>query len=384
MIKKDKVALITNIIAPYRIPCFNKVAELAPFDFDVYFLAENESNRDWRVYKERIKFNYKVLKGLHFTLKNERFVHLNFGLSYYLSKRNYDVIVITGWDQLASYEAFLWAKIFGKKVAFFGESTLRDKRAKNKAFEKIKRFLVRNGDVFIPAGNAAAEYYKYLGAPEDRIFIAPFCADHEFFKNGYLRLKRCREDIRKKKGYPSVVILYCGRMVWYKGVHYLLQAYNKLQKERNDIGLVLLGDGPEKKDYEDYVKKNNLKNVFFEGFIHQDDLPEYYIVSDIFVLPSLSDTWGLVVNEAMAFGLSVISTYAVGATYDLVKDGINGFIVNPGNSDELYNALKKLCEDFELRKQMGIKSLEIIKDYTPENWARAFINAINRVLKLEY
>ena len=82
---KKRVALLTNIIAPYRVPAFNKIAELAPFDFDVYFMAENESNRNWEIYKEKIKFKYKVLKGVHFNLKN-RFVHLNFGLSYYLIK----------------------------------------------------------------------------------------------------------------------------------------------------------------------------------------------------------------------------------------------------------------------------------------------------------
>lgn len=379
MNKKDKVALITNIIAPYRIPCFNKVAELAPFDFDVYFLAENESNRDWRVYKEKIKFNYKVLKGVHFKLKDEIFIHLNFGLSYYLTKKNYDLLVIGGWTAPSFYEAFFWAKIFGKKVAFFGESTLRDKRLKNKAFEKLKRFLVRHSDGFIPAGKASAEYYKYLGAPAEKIFIAPFCADHEFFYNEYLRLKPYKEDIKKRRGYPSVVILYCGRMVWYKGVSYLLEAYNKLQKEIDDIGLVLVGDGEERKNYENYVKNNNLQNVFFEGFVQQENLPEYYVASDILVLPSLSEPWGLVVNEAMAFGLPVISTDVAGVTYDLVRDGINGFIVKAGNSNELYNTLKKLCEDSKLREKMGNESLKIIKNYTPENWAKCFIDAVKKI-----
>ncbi|MEO0296761.1 MAG: glycosyltransferase family 4 protein [candidate division WOR-3 bacterium] len=379
--KRRKVALITNIIAPYRIPAFNKVSELAPFDFDVYFMAENESNREWKVYKEKIRFNYKVLKGLHFVSKNERMIHINFGLTYYLTKKNYDLIAIGGWNQPCSYEAFLWAKLRRKKVLFFGESTLRDKRADNSIYEKIKQFLVKHSDGFIPAGNAAKEYYKYLGAPDEKIFIAPFCADHHFFYNEYLRLKPLREEIKKKKGYQAITILYSGRFVWYKGIPYLLEAYNRLQKEIDDIALILLGDGPEKKKYEDYVKNNNLKNVFFEGFIQQESLPEYYIASDIFVLPSLSETWGLVINEAMAFGLPVISTDAAGASYDLVKNGINGFVVKAGDSKELYTALKILCENPDLRIRMGENSLGIIKEYTPENWAKKFIFAINKILE---
>lgn len=155
-----------------------------------------------------------------------------------------------------------------------------------------------------------------------------------------------------------------------------------MQKENGNIGLVLLGDGPEKEKYEKFIRVNNLKNVFFEGFVQQDALPEYYICADIFVLPSLSDPWGLVVNEAMAFGLPIISTDAAGVTYDLVKNGVNGFVVKAGNSDELYDALKKLCEHSELRQRMGEQSLEIIQDYTPEKWARAFVAAVETILGL--
>ncbi len=381
--RKKRVALLTNIIAPYRIPCFNKVAEAGVFDFDVYFMAESESNRDWRVYKDKIKFNYKILKGLHFTLKNERIIHLNIGLALYLLKNRYDLIAIGGYIQPANWEALLVSKVLKTKVIFFVEITLRDKKYRNKIFDKIKKFFIKNCDGFLPAGNAASEYFRYLGASQDKIFIAPFCADHDFFYNEYLRLSPYKEDIKKKKGYPSITILYSGRFVWYKGVSYLLEAYSKLQKEGTDVGLVLLGGGPEEENYKKYVEKNNLKNVFFEGFIQQEDLPEYYVASDIFVLPSISEPWGIVINEAMAFGLPVISTDAAGATYDLVKDGINGFVVKAGDSNALYIALKKLCDDARLRERMGHESLKIIENYTPKNWADAFINAVNIIVANE-
>ena len=376
---KKRIALLTNIIAPYRIPAFNKVAELAPFDFDVYFMAENESNRDWKIYKEKIKFKYKVLKGVHFNLKN-RFVHLNLGLSYYLIKNKYNLIAIGGYTQPAAWEALFLSKVLKTKLLLFGESTLKDKRSGSYLYEKLKRFLVKRCNGFIPAGKAAAEYFKYLGAPPDRIFIAHFCCDYDFFNREYLKLRQFKEEIKRKKGYPSVTILYSGRFVWYKGISFLLEAYSRLRKERDDIGLVLLGDGPERRKYQDYVRSNNVKSVFFEGFVQQEELPVYYTSADIFVLPSLSDPWGIVINEAMAFGLPVISTDVAGVTYDLVKDGVNGFVVKAGNSSELYNALKKLCESPELRKKMGKKSLELVKEYTPENWAKSFINAVNKIL----
>ena len=110
-------------------------------------------------------------------------------------------------------------------------------------------------------------------------------------------------------------------------------------------------------------------------------MAEYYIAADIFVLPTLSDPWGLVVNEAMIFGLPIICTDTAGVAYDLVREGINGFVVKAGNSDVLYAALKRLCDDPELRETMGKESLKIIKGYTPEKWARNFINAVEEVLR---
>lgn len=380
MKKKKYVALLTNIIAPYRVPAFNKIAELAPFQFDVYFMTENESHRKWRIYKEKIRFNYKILKGIHFNFKGIN-IHLNFGFSYFLLKKNYDLLILGNWNQPVFYEGFFLIKLMKKRAALFGETTLRDKRSNFIFFEKIKRFLVRHSDGFIPAGNAAAEYLKYLGAHSDKIFIARFCTDHDFFYNEYLKLKPYREKIKREKGYPAFTILFVGRFVWYKGIMVLLKAYKRLQEKNKDIGLVLLGDGSERKKYEEYCKNNNLKNVFSEGFKQMEELPEYYISADVLILPSLSDPWGLVVNEAMAFGLPVISTDVAGVTYDLVKNGINGFVVKAGDSNELYNVLKKLCKNAELRKRMGKKSLEIIKDYTPENWAKSFIEAVNRILE---
>lgn len=379
--QRIKVALLTNIIAPYRIPCFNKIAEANAFDFYVYFMAESEDDREWKIYKDKIKFNYKILKGLHFTLKNGKKIHLNYGLSYHLIKNRYDLIAVGGYDQIACWEALIISKLLRTKVMYFGESTLRDKRANNRFFEKVKKTFIKNCDGFLPAGNAAKEYLRYLGAPPDRIYIARFCCDYDFFHNEYLRLKPLKEQIKRQKNYPEIVILFSGRFVWYKGVMILLQAYERLQDEFENIGLILLGDGPEREKYLNYCKANNLRNVFFEGFKQMEDLPLYYICADLLVLPSLSETWGLVVNEAMAFGMPVITTDAAGVSYDLIKHGENGFVVKAGNVDELYEALKKLCEDKELREKMGKKSLEVVKDYTPENWANSFITAVNKILQ---
>jgi len=378
--KTYSVAIITNIITPYRIPCFNEVAKKSDFKLKVYFMAKMESNRQWNIDFEEINFDYTVLKGFHLSLKEDYELHLNIFFPHFILNR-FDVIALGGYDQPILWEALMYAKLFKKKTILFGESTPYDiRKFKSLWIKKAKRFFISKIDYFLPPGRAAEEYFKSLGAPPERIIIAPFSTDHDFFHQQYVRLREKKPQIKREKSYPEITILFVGRLVWYKGIRYLLEAYGKLEKEMSNIGLVLLGDGPMMEECRDFVKRYNLKNVFFQGFIHQKDLPIYYTASDIFVLPSLSETWGIVINEAMEFGLPIITTNRVGAAYDLVKEGINGFIIPAGNTYALYNALKKLCMDKQLRKKMGENSLMLIKNHTPQKWAESFINTVIKAL----
>ncbi|MEW5807009.1 MAG: glycosyltransferase family 4 protein [Acidobacteriota bacterium] len=333
------------------------------------------------MYREEIAFNYKILKGLHFNFKNERTIHINPGLPFHLLKKRYDLLAIGGWDQPANWIALFFANLWRSKILLFGESTLRDARTNNPLLEKMKRYFFRNCHAFAPAGSAAANYFQHLGAPQDKIVISPFPAEHDYFHEQYLRLRGSKKEIKRHKGYPQITILFSGRFVPVKGIDFLLEAFKRLQEQNKEIGLVLLGDGPEKNKYEAYCKAKKIDNVFFEGFVQKEQLPEYYTAADIFVLPSLSEPWGLVVNEAMAFGIPIISTDAAGVTYDLVQDGVNGFVIPAGNSEALYDALKKLTEDAKLRERMGSESLLMIENHTPEKWAQSFIRAVQTAMK---
>jgi len=379
---RKKVVVLTNIISPYVIPRFNKVAEAEVFDFDVFFMAETESNRLWKVYKEKIKFNYIKLKGFHFFLGRQRPIHLNFGITSHLLKMKYDLLVIGPYYQPAALQALFLSKLLKTKTMLWIDGSIYYKKQENWLLKKLKRLIIRNYSSFIVSGKAAFNYIEDLGGDSQRIFVAPFPAEHDYFHKEFLRLRPYKQEIKTKKNYPPIVILYSGRFIPIKGVLILLQAYAKLQRQIKDIGLVLLGNGPEREKYESYCQTNRIDNIYFEGFVQKDGLPEFYTAADIFVLPSLSDSWGLVINEAMAFGLPVISTDAAGATYDLVKDGVNGFVISAGDADSLYAALKRLCEEPKLRIKMGQESLKIIENYTPEKWAKAFINAVKSMLRI--
>jgi glycosyltransferase involved in cell wall biosynthesis len=164
-----------------------------------------------------------------------------------------------------------------------------------------------------------------------------------------------------------VVILFVGNLTPKKGPHILLPAFRVLAKEVEGVMLAVVGDGPMMQELKQYVKEAGLdKKVVFLGFISQKELPNLYVISDVVVFPSLYDTWARAVNEAMACGLPIIASRKVGATGDIVRDGINGFVVKEGDIEELADRMRLLVTDRELRKRMGKASKEIIKGWTYE------------------
>ena len=133
-------------------------------------------------------------------------------------------------------------------------------------------------------------------------------------------------------------------------------------------------------ELEKYIKENNLRNVHFVGFKNQTELPQYYAMADIFVLPSgIGETWGLVVNEAMCFGLPVIISDMVGCGKDLVKHGENGYIFPLGDVEKLAEYLADLIKNSKKRKLFGKKSFEIIQDYSHKKDIEGILKALENI-----
>jgi len=140
-----------------------------------------------------------------------------------------------------------------------------------------------------------------------------------------------------------------------------------------------VGDGPDKVRSSHFVRAHGL-NVGFAGFRQRADLPRLYAAGDVFVFPSLGDTYGLVVDEAMAAGLPIISTTAVGEIRERVVDGVNGYLVPSNDPGELAEAMRRLASDPALRSRMGARSAEMIAPYTPDRWAAEFESAVEAIL----
>src|SRR5208282_1157569 len=156
----------------------------------------------------------------------------------------------------------------------------------------------------------------------------------------------------------------------------LLEAYAKLEAGlRSEVALVFVGDGVSREDLAQQAKQISPGVVCFPGFAQREHLAALYALAETLVLPTHSDPWGLVVNEAMACGLPIIASSVAGCSADLVEDGWNGYVVPPRDLEKLRVAMETVVRQPELRHQMSARSLERIRDYSPEACAEGLAAA---------
>ncbi|HEY6337916.1 MAG TPA: glycosyltransferase family 4 protein [Candidatus Sulfotelmatobacter sp.] len=376
----QRVVIITEIIAPYRIPVFNALAARGDVDLHVIFLSENDpSLRQWHVYKDEIKFSYEVLPAWRRRIGKYN-VLFNSGVGAALRRTHPDAILCGGYGYVASWQAAFWAKRNRVPLLLWSESTLLDIRRKHFLVEWVKRQFCKRCQAFVAAGKASRNYLLALGAPSSSIFIAPDAVDVRFFVAAAEKARQQGPAIRDRHSLPARYFLCVGRLVAEKGVFELLQAYATLEEAvRARIGLVFVGDGAARPELARRAAEITQGVVRFCGWVHREQLPEIYAPAEALVFPTYSDTWGLVVNEAMACGLPIVASEVAGCVADLVHDGWNGFVVPPRDVRGLVRAMQMLCDHPESVLQMGNRSLQRIQEYTPETCAAGMIQAIKFV-----
>jgi glycosyltransferase involved in cell wall biosynthesis len=373
------LVVVTEIIAPYRIPVFNALSRCSEMNLHVMFLSETDPTlRQWPVYKDEIKFSWEVLPSWRWRL-GEYNVLVNRGISRALSKATPGVILCGGYSYLASWQAMRWARTHQVPFLVWVESTSSDERSEHGAVEFLKRRFLRDVTGFVVPGRSSSEYVKQLGASRDRIEVAPNAVDVEFFSHHAHLARENAESSRRTLGLPERYALFVGRLVRQKGVYDLLDAYARLSPEvRSDLALVLVGDGADRTELAQRAQAIVPGKVLFPGFAHREQLAAFYALSDMLVFPTLSDPWGLVVNEAMSCGVPVIASDVAGCTADLVEDGGNGRVVRAGGVEQLAQAMSELASNREMRLQMGLRSREIIEGFTPEACACGIAQAAQR------
>ncbi len=390
--KKYKVAFVLSHPIQYFSPLFRAMDGHPQIDLTVYYCSDEtiKTGRDIE-FGVCVKWDVPLLEGYKYKfLKNHSPLAtifkpplglINLGIGEEIKKNNYAAVIIHGWNYATHWLAYFAARSSGTPVFIRGESPLNQEQTRNKAKIYAKKILLgslfKRASALLAIGTQNREFYEFYNVPGSKIFHTPYAVENKRFIEDSVRLSLSKEDLRRKLGIPpdAPVILFSGKLIDKKRPLDLLRAYEKIGLENK--ALVYLGDGVLRSRLEEYVKKNNLKNVYFSGFKNQTEITAYYALADIFVLPSgIGETWGLVVNEAMCFGLPLVISDIAGCAKDLLKPGENGFVYPSGDIEALSGELLKLLQDAGLRRDFGIKSREIINSWSYEEDLKGILAAL--------
>ena len=363
-----RIALLTEIPAPFRIPLFNALAGQAGVDLRVLYLAANDPRRNYPRYDRETHFEFEVLPGRELSARG-RWTVANVGVLGRLRRLRPDVVLVGGWNQPAFWQAAAWARVARRPLLVWVESTARDERSGAAPLELAKRAMLRAAAGFVVPGRAAADYLVSLGARRERIAVAPNAVDLSLFEEGVARERERRDELRAERGLSSCTFLCVSRLSPEKGVDVLVRAFEGVPGE-----LVLVGDGPDR----DRVAAVAREHVRLLGRIDGDELLRWYAAVDAYVMPSRSETWGMAMQEAAAAGLPLVATEAPGAGYDLIEEGANGFRVPVENVEALRTALVRVAGDEAWREQAGSRTRELAAGYTPDAWAAAVAGLARR------
>ena len=379
--KKNKVAILHNIISPHVIPLFERLGKQKEMEIKVFFCSESEGNRIWNTDVGN-KFAYKILPKFKIELRGgDLFTYfINPTVIFELAKYNPDIIISAGWDLFSYQIALFYAKVFGKKFILWSGSTKFEPSWRRTLAMPLVKLMIAGSDAYIVYGTRAKEYLISLGAKPEKIFIAYNTTDINFFKNEVDKWREQKTKIKKElRIKTSKVVLYVGQLIERKGIRYLIEAFRKIKQEMADVSLLIVGYGTMESELKALVKRKKIPDVVFAGGVEWRQTPKFYAVSDVLVMPSLEEVWGLVINEAMVAGLPVIGTDIAGASADLIKDGKNGFVIKEGSVGEFFQALKTILESESLAKTMSVNSLSFIKNFAPERAMSGVLGAISFV-----
>jgi glycosyltransferase involved in cell wall biosynthesis len=383
-----RLAIITTHPIQYNAPFFKKLTKRKKIELKVFYT--------WSQSMEGVKFDpgfgkviqwdLPLLEGYSHTFSEN--VSSSPGSHHYkgidnpfliqeIEKWQPDALLVYGWRFKSHLKAMRYFK--GKiPLLFRGDSTLLDEKTGLKKYIRrvILKLIYSYVDIALYAGNANKEYFKVHGLKENELFFMPHAIDNMRFANSP-NISKLGLGLREKLQIPkdALVFLFAGKLDENKNIALLLNAFNSAKNESSF--LLITGNGSSEADLK--ATFSEIQNIRFLDFQNQQMMPALYASANVFVLPSISETWGLAINEAMAAGMAIIISNSCGASFDLVKDNKNGFVFETKNIESLKKCLQYFVENPNAANNMGEVSTEIIKYYSYENDCIAVETALEAV-----
>lgn len=359
-----KVLFLTNIPSPYRVDFFNMLGEIC--ELTVTFEGHGATDREssWLT-KEAINYNSVFLRGCR-TSKAQFFCP---EIVKYL-RLSYDRIIVGGYSSPTAMLAIEYMKFH--KIPFWLETDGGFIKKDNFIKFRMKRHFISAASAWFASGENVTPYLVHYGAKKEKIYNYPFtsiCNDDIVQKP---LSKKEREILRSALDVSRPFIMSVGQFIPRKGFDVLIKAFSRMYM---DYDLYIIGGIPDR-DYLQLIESLHIKNIHFLEFKTKEELMKYYKSAEIFVFPTREDIWGLVINEAMANGLPVITTDRCVAGLELIENGVNGYLVSTDDVENLAKKMIDVLSNEELRTSMAYASLKKIKNYTIENMVKKHIQIL--------
>jgi glycosyltransferase involved in cell wall biosynthesis len=375
-----RLAIISTHPIQYYAPVFQQLAQ--EIEVKVFYTWGEDSLKKFdKGFNRQVEWDLPLLEGYNYTFlkntSNDKGTHHFMGIvnpTLTDEVQNYkpDTILIYGWAWHSHLKAMRFFK--GKIPVYFrGDSTILDIQQRLKIFFKtlFLKWAYRNIDLAFYVGAANRNYFEKYGLRDEQLVFAPHAIDNRRFAEiRNAEAARLREGMNVKK--DNILVLFAGKLELIKNPELLLCAFLSLKKD--NIHLLFVGNGILEEQLKSKTKGS--KNVHFIAFQNQSQMPAIYQACDLFCLPSLSETWGLAVNEAMAAGKAVLVSTQVGCAIDLVKPTVNGEIFKSANLDDLTQKLKELTKNKEKLGHMGGLSQQIIQNWSFEKQVKAIVDTL--------
>lgn len=390
------VLAIFKAPAPYFSPLFRLFSGLPNINLEVvYCLRTTEDGIHYVNYEtgKTMSWGVSVLDGYNYTFIDNRVRPCGLpehkvvsrGIVNIINDRSIDIILLgTSYWSLTTWYAIKEAK--KRHIPIVTRATVQTTKKRRKGLLAIKEVVVGQYCKNMTAGvyecRDQKEYLIHYGMNSDSLFYAPCSVDNAFFSN--LSQQNDKYKLRSELNIPSdkIVMVTTGRIVSVKRPWDLVNAYEMLKRDGYNVDLFFVGDGPLKDDLESYCLKNELNGIHFTGNVTQSEVCRYLSMSDIFILPSDSDASPKSLNEAMNFALPIVITHGVSTAPELLYDGVNGYIYEPGDVNALVEAIRKIISNDSF-KRMGEESLRIVSENGYERVISGWNEAIEYSLNLK-
>lgn len=365
----------------YQAPLLRKIAQQKDIRFKVFFRSDISLGEYYDPgFNAPVKWDIPLLDGYEYEflpqlMKSEELTPwkpVNYGVRRILRKHRFDALWVHGYSTSTNLQAITAAHSMRIPVLLRSDSTLFDRarsRKKLLAKQMFFRWLGKKVSAALTVGESNTDYWRHYFGEQFPVFPCQYAVDNEFFQAACAKAAETRGEFRRslelETGRP--VILYASKLQTRKRCIDLLDAYLLVKKSSAPDRvpyLLIVGDGEERASLESRARAAAPEDIRFLGFRNQTELPRLYDLCNLFVLVSVHEPWGLVVNEVMNAARPVIVSDQVGCHRDLVRNGVNGFVVKAGDTQALADSIRSILADEHTWQTMGGKSRDIIQTYS--------------------